>query len=181
MAVQTKAEIEGLYSTEDPWQYDSTPDDAERRARLLSAIPIRRYRRTLDVGCGNGFLTVHLPGRKVIGCDLSEAAINWARKRVAEGSDNERFTFFASSIFELTPEKQGTFDLIVITGALYPQHIGSSWSLVNGIIDRLLEPGGILATCHISEWCRHRFPYLRIDQAYYPYREYIHCLEVFIK
>lgn len=181
MAIQTKTEIEEFYATEDPWQYDSTPDDAERRARLLSAIPKRRYRRTLDIGCGNGFLTEHLPGQEVVGCDLSEAAIDWARKRVAGRSDDERITFFASSIFKLTPETRGTFDLIVITGVLYPQHIGSSWSLVSEIVDRLLEPRGILATCHISEWCKHRFPYLRIDQAYYPYREYTHCLEVFMK
>lgn len=181
MEIQSKAELEEFYSTEDPWKYDSTPDDVERRARLLSAIPKKHYRHTLDVGCGNGFLTVRLPGKQVIGCELSEAAIDWARKRVEKLPNNRRFKFFASSIFDLTPRKHGTFDLIVITGVLYPQHIGLSWSLVNEIIDRLLEPGGILATCHISEWCRHRFPYLRIDQAYYPYREYIHRLEVFIK
>lgn len=179
--IQTKSDLDEFFAVEDPWHYETTVDDKERRARLLSAIPERLYRRTLEIGCGNGFVTVHLPGQEVVGCDLSEAAIDWAGKRIAERPDSERFTFFSHSIFDLTPEEQGTFDLIVITGVLYPQYIGSSWSLVNDIIDRLLEPGGILATCHIYEWCRHRIPFLRIDQAYYPYREYTHRLEVYLK
>ena len=69
----------------------------------------------------------------------------------------------------------------MITGVLYPQYIGESKSLVYRIIDDLLAPDGILISVHINEWYSARFPYLRLKESYYSYREYTHLLETYVK
>jgi ubiquinone/menaquinone biosynthesis C-methylase UbiE len=52
---------------------------------LVSAIEELPPRRTLDVACGTGFLTRHLPG-EVVGLDHSERMIVIARSRVPDAS-----------------------------------------------------------------------------------------------
>lgn len=176
-----KAELNKQYARADPWCYDSTPDDKNRRVRMLGALAVRRYRRVLDIGCGDGFLTFALPGDYVLGVDLSDKAVELANVARQRQADSERFQFGALGFFDLMPDRIGQFDLIVVTGVLYPQYIGNSWMLVANLIDRLLLPGGILATCHIHEWTRHHFPYARVHQSWYGYRGYTHCLEVYCK
>jgi hypothetical protein len=75
----------------------------------------------------------------------------------------------------------GRFDLVVITGVLYPQYIGEGQRLVYTIIDDLLEAGGHLVSAHIAEWYQCRFPYISVTREYYRYREFSHVLEVYIK
>lgn len=182
--IQTTEELDLFYAESDPWGYDHNADDAERRQRLLSLIPERGYGRVLDIGCGNGIVTMDLPGEEVIGCDLSSRAIAHATERAeqkARSEEHPRHRFLVRSIFDLNPEIDGTFDLIVITGVLYPQYIGSSMSLVHRIIDRVLRPGGVLVHCHIAEWMTLGFPYILIDRSFYAYREYSHRLEVYQK
>lgn len=181
MTVQTQGELDDHYTVEDPWRYKSTPDDAMRVARLLAALPDWPYGRVLDIGCGNGFLTSELPGKNVLGVDISERAIDWARLRASERSDSNRFCFERYSIFDLDPLQLGRFDLIIITGVLYPQYIGKGFSIVRLLVDRLLEPHGVLATVHIDEWCPWRFPYTLLHSDLSPYRQYFHRLEVFLK
>lgn len=181
MTVQEREALERFYAEPDPWQYEATPDDAARRERLLGLLPRRSYRRTLDVGAGNGFLSVDLPGETVTLCDLAERALHWARERAARRPDAARFRFVAASLFDLRPEVHGAFDLVVVTGVLYPQYLGGGYSLVDLLVDGLLEPGGVLVSCQIDEWYPHRFPYSLIDACLYRYRDRTHRLEVFLK
>lgn len=174
--IQSRDDLEQWYSEEDPWGYESHPDDAVRKRVLLSELPDRPYRKTLDIGCGNGFLTRDLPGDEVIGVDLSERAI--AHAQVAQDA---RLRFIRASIFDLPEVVDGPFDLIVITGVLYPQYVGKALSLVYRTVDTLLAENGILASVHISQWCQGRFPLLRMREHYYPYREYTHRLELYVK
>lgn len=179
--VQAAGELDTHYSVEDPWNYDGTPDDKRRRERLLSLLPRREYRRSLDIGCGNGFLTFSLPGDAVVGCDISEKAIRWAEKRAQARADRDRFDLRAISLFQLPLAKLDRFDLIVMTGVLYRQYIGEAFSLVRMIVDDLLEPNGVMVSVHIDEWCRHHFPYTLLDLSFYSYREYTHRVEVYSK
>jgi demethylmenaquinone methyltransferase/2-methoxy-6-polyprenyl-1,4-benzoquinol methylase len=65
---------EGLYARRDRPGWDE-----ERRLleRVIAELPPRR---TLDVGCGTGFLTRHLPG-EVVGLDASARMIEIARRQ----------------------------------------------------------------------------------------------------
>ncbi|MBZ5588312.1 MAG: class I SAM-dependent methyltransferase [Acidobacteriia bacterium] len=175
--VQSRDELEEWWKDPDPWGYESTDADHTRRALLLAAIPKRHFLRVLDIGCGNGFVTERLPGDRVVGIDISSNAIAHANKR-----RSPKVSYECHSLFAL-PELGWSepFDLIVITGVLYPQYIGRSERLVYAIIDDLLTQGGNLVSCHIDEWYQTRFPYVTLSREYYTYREYTHVLEVYAK
>ncbi len=181
MTVQLVEDLDRLYEASDPWNYETTPDDNERKNRLVSLLPVRHCRRALDIGCGNGFVTVELPAAEIVGIDISSQAIRHAQARLAQRRDAARFDFRAGSLFDLSPTEVGTYDLVLITGVLYPQYIGSGFSMVRLIIDDLLDAGGHLVSCHIDEWSPWRFPYTTIDVSYYRYRDYTHRLEVLQK
>jgi len=179
--MQTVAELDEFYHRADPWDYENNPDDRERKRKLLSLLPSGELNRTLDIGCGDGFITFDLPGKSVVGVDLSTRAIEFAKQRASVREDGDRFEYYAMSLFNLSKKDLGSFNLIVITGVLYKQYIGSSSALVNLIIDDLLEPGGYLVSCHINEWLMSSFPYNRVDASLYNYRGYTHKLEVYKK
>lgn len=179
--LQTAAELDDFYQVEDPWAYKDTADDTRRLTELLAVMPKRQFERVLDIGCGNGFVTLELPGNFVHGVDLSAKAVGWSEARRLCRSDSRRFCFTQSSLFDLDTHDLGCFDLIVITGVLYQQYIGKSFSLVRRIIDSLLQPGGNLVSCHIDDWNPPLLPYTLLDRTFYPYREYIHRLEVYVK
>lgn len=175
--IQSKTDLEKWNEKFDPWGYESNPEDKKRKGILLSEIPDRAFNRVLDIGCGHGFITRDLPGEKVIGVDFSSNAIRHAKQW-----ENERLSFIEGSIFQLNQVLAGQeFDLILITGVLYQQYIGKASLLIYDIIDKALAENGILISVHISEWYSCRFPYLLCSEYYYPYREYIHKLEVYAK
>jgi SAM-dependent methyltransferase len=168
--------LEAWHESADPWQYESHPDDAKRRDILLSELPRADYPRVLDIGCGQGFVTRMLPGRSVLGIDVSAGAIAHAKAFA-----DERLDFLECGLLEAPRKLDRQFELVVITGVLYPQYIGNSLQVVYRIVDRLLAPGGVLASVHIDAWYRARFPYLMLREHRYPYREYVHRLEIYAK
>ena len=177
--VQSKSELDDFYAAEDPWSYDSTPDDAQRVARVLSALPERTYERTLDVGCGNGFLTVRLPGDQLLGADVSGKAVTWARQRAVREAPGRDVSFVERSLFDLSPRDVGTFDLVVITGVLYPQYIGGGGAVVTEVLRGLLRENAVFVSVHIDAWCTYRAPLTSLLISVDPYRERFHRLEVF--
>jgi SAM-dependent methyltransferase len=180
-ALQPIEELEAFYGRPDPWEYERSADDARRRTELLSLLPARDPKRTLDIGCGDGFVTFGLPGAQVVGVDISAAAIAWALKARSSRRDAKRFEFRQGSVFELSARELGTFELVVITGVLYPQYIGKGFSVVSQLVDELLVDAGVLVSCHIDEWQPPRFPYTTLDTVVYPYRGLTHRLEVCLK
>jgi len=174
--LQPLQDLEAWHERRDPWDYESNPDDKRRLDVLLSEIPERSYRRVLDIGCGQGFVTVHLPGAQVLGVDVSSNAIEWAQRQ-----KTHRVRFAQASIFNLAQQHPGPFDLVIITGVLYPQYIGNALSNIYLQVDQVLAPDGILICVHIRDWYRARFPYLLVARHDYPYREFTHRLEVYAK
>jgi predicted TPR repeat methyltransferase len=177
--LQPLEELERWWEKPDPWDYEKNPEDINRRAMLLASLPKKKYARILDIGCGNGFVTNRLPGEEIIGIDISANAIKHANK-----NKPSHIQYFQSSLFQLSEIsylKDSQYDLIVITGVLYPQYIGESNRLVYLIIDNFLRVYGDLVCCHIEDWYTSRFPYVTISRDFYPYREYIHLLEVYRK
>jgi ubiquinone/menaquinone biosynthesis C-methylase UbiE len=57
----------------------------EELAKLTATLGSLRPARTLDVACGTGFITRHLPG-EMTGLDQSEAMVSVARERVPGAS-----------------------------------------------------------------------------------------------
>ncbi|MFH6963228.1 methyltransferase domain-containing protein [Flavobacterium plurextorum] len=161
--------------TEDPWGYNNNSQDHLRKIILLDQIPKREYENVLDIGCGQGFITNDLPGKNIYGVDISEKAIKYARK------NNKKVDYSTGSIFEIEKMFEIKFDLVIITGVLYPQYIGKSSSLIYLLIDKILKQDGILISVHINEWYSSQFPYFRINQLYYNYREFTHNLEIYSK
>lgn len=174
--MQSHHELDEWHRDDDPWGYESSQDDRLRKAILLSELPQRHYRNVLDIGCGQGFLTRDLPGDAVTGIDISGEAIQKAQKL-----QNDRLSFRQASLFELTSTVAGPFDLVVITGVLYPQYIGRALNLVYHIVDGMLADDGLLVSVHIDAWYQARFPYLMLKEHFYAYREYTHRLEVYVK
>jgi len=86
----------GLYSdrSRPGWE-----EELAELARTLGSLPPAR---TLDVACGTGFITQHLPG-DVTGLDQSERMLAIARVRIPTA------TFVAGDALEL-PFADGTFD-----------------------------------------------------------------------
>lgn len=177
--IQTSSELDQFYEDGDPWGYDTHPDDAKRKYELFAALPVRPYSRALDIGCGNGFITLDLPATEVLGIDLSERAIMWAQQRMQNFKKGAQISFKAMSVFDLDVSRFGKFDLIVVTGVFYPQYIGDAFSTIAANLIEMIEPGGIIVTCHIYEWYRRRLPLSLLDTAVYTYREYTHRLEIF--
>lgn len=174
--IQSKEELEKWYEKNDPWEYDNNPHDSKRKEIFFSEIPTGNFTNVLDIGCGNGIITNNLPGKNVTGVDYSKKAIEQARKRC-----KKNINFVEASIFDLSKVFNQKFDLIIITGVLYPQYIGNAENLIYMIIDNLLAPGGYLVSVHVDKWYKARFPYLMTKDYNYDYRDFIHKFEVYKK
>lgn len=178
--IQTRVELEEWYEKEDPWDYESDADDIKRRDILLENLPDRKYINVLDIGCGHGYITRELPGKNITGIDLSVRAIKQANKLGKKRGKN--INYIAADFFDLNKIlRNKKFDLIIITGVLYPQYIGNAKTLSTIIVDDLLKKGGVLLSVHINEWNPTQFPYLKLAQEYYDYRGFTHDLQVYIK
>lgn len=176
--IQPLKELENWQKKQDPWSYENNPEDEKRKDILLSEIPIKEYSSVLDIGCGQGFITKHLHGKMITGTDISKAAIKIAKKYIK----NKNIKFIQNDIFDLNQKfPDDKFDLIIITGVLYPQYIGKSSTLIYKIIDKALNKKGILVSVHINDWYVSRFPYLLLKEYYYNYREFVHKLEIYTK
>lgn len=82
-------------------------DEVDALAGALAALPSAR---TLDVACGTGFLTRHLPG-EVVGLDQSESMLDEARRQAPKAE------FVRGDALDL-PFEDGSFGR-VFTGHFY--------------------------------------------------------------
>jgi demethylmenaquinone methyltransferase/2-methoxy-6-polyprenyl-1,4-benzoquinol methylase len=94
----------GLYAERERPGWDA---EVEALRRALEGLPSAQ---TLDVACGTGFLTRHLPG-EIVGLDQSESMLDEARRQAPEA------TFVQGDALEL-PFEDGTFGR-VFTGHFY--------------------------------------------------------------
>jgi demethylmenaquinone methyltransferase/2-methoxy-6-polyprenyl-1,4-benzoquinol methylase len=94
----------GLFAGRDRLDWD------EERERLQDAVAALPPARTLDVACGTGWLTQHLPG-EIVGVDASESMLEIARERVPNGK------FVVGDALSL-PFADDSFDR-VLTGHFY--------------------------------------------------------------
>jgi SAM-dependent methyltransferase len=115
------------------------PSPDESLAKWIAAGLIRPGK-AIDLGCGNARNAVLLSrsGFSVEGVDYSQAAIDWARQRVAEAGADVMLRH--ESVFDLELEP-GTYDLVYDSGCFHhlaPHRRSGHVELVT----RALKPGG---------------------------------------
>jgi SAM-dependent methyltransferase len=183
MKIQDKQQLDVFYQSPDPWKYEGDPSDQRRQDEIRSALSGISDYRLLDIGCGDGFVTFSLPASSVVGIDLSSIAIDYARTKARQKSSSAEYIFMQGSLFHLDtilgPELK--FDVVLITGVLYPQYIGRGFAAFKVVVDKYLEYGGYLLSVHIDEWNAPIFDYTLVDCLLYPYREFTHRLELYKK
>jgi ubiquinone/menaquinone biosynthesis C-methylase UbiE len=82
--------------------------EIEALRRTLEALPPAK---TLDVACGTGFLTLHLPG-EIVGLDQSESMLEEARRQAPNA------TYLSGDALVALPFENGSFER-VFTGHFY--------------------------------------------------------------
>lgn len=173
--MQPKEEIEQHYDKPDPWGYQNHPEDFIRKQKIVGAcnsnIPEGQYKfaTSLDVGCGEAWITRDLPAKDKYGFELSHNA----RRRWPINVRN----------VDNYPEK--TFELVIATGVMYGHYDSMAF------IKMLARSTRIVVTCNIKDWevsAMSDANLLRtvcgIEQIYeeeFAYREYIQKLRVFKK
>ncbi len=98
----------------------------------------RRDGAVLDLGCGDGRLTLELRGRRIVGADVSRVARERARDRL-EQRDIELVELTPGAVF---PFADGSFDLVLLAETI--EHVVDVESLLSEA-RRVLRPGGELA------------------------------------
>lgn len=149
--MQSKAELETWYRSKDPWEYETTADDEMRKRKILDTIKKHRshYKRALDVGAGEGFITRDLPAEVI---------------HAVEVSDNASLRLKTPISRVLEPE--GEYDLIIATGVFYSQY---DWKQMQRWI--LDHASGLVLTCNIKEW-EHPLPITPFYEEEFKYRNY---------
>jgi ubiquinone/menaquinone biosynthesis C-methylase UbiE len=98
----------------------------------------RREGAALDVGCGDGRLTLELRARRIVGADVSPVALERARTRVAQ-RDIELVELTPGAVL---PFEDNSFDLVLLAETI--EHVVDVQSLLSEV-RRVLRPGGELA------------------------------------
>ena len=111
------AHFDRIYaSAKDPWQFRSSPYERAKYAATLAALPTRRFRAALEIGCSIGELTRLLAKRcdAVHGVDIAAAPLATAQAR-CDDLVQVRFSQMK------TPEQWpvGQYDLIMLSEVLY--------------------------------------------------------------
>jgi hypothetical protein len=98
--------FEKWYTTEDPWKYKSTTDDLTRKNKLIAILnKYGPFTRALDIGCGEGYVTVDIPAKELDGIEISDLAASRLPSTIRR---------IASPV--------GTYDLVMTTGTLYKEY-----------------------------------------------------------
>lgn len=116
---------------DDPWEFATSPYELAKYDETIRALSAARYRRCFEPACSIGVLTERLATRAevVVGCDVSERAIEIAQRRVGHRPGVE---LNRAAIPEWWPD--GEFDLVVLS------ELGYYWNTEGwlGILDRVL-------------------------------------------
>ncbi|WP_060574539.1 MULTISPECIES: class I SAM-dependent methyltransferase [unclassified Pseudonocardia] len=130
-----------LYSRPDPYAIGVNPYEQQKYGTVMDTLSGRRFERVLEVGCGEGDLSVRLASHAdaLLGVDICDAAVERAAVRVPSAE------FARRTMPREMPE--GTFDLIVCTDVLYYWEPVTLRVGTTALLDRL-RPGGTLLAYH---------------------------------
>jgi SAM-dependent methyltransferase len=147
-----KRSLDEMYAaTPDPWDYTANPDEKEKYEATLASIPRGNYATGLEIGCSEGVFTQQLSPRveHLVGLDISEVALERARKRCPDPSKVEFRQFDL-----ISDEMDAQFELICCSETLY--YVPPFKRLpVARKITRWLAPDADLVLVHsLREWTK---------------------------
>lgn len=133
----------------DPWKFATSEYEQRKYAATLAALPRKRFRRALEIGCSIGILTSMLASRcdALIATEPAARALDQARKRCA-GFDNVRFD--KASAPDEWPD-DGTFDLILLSEVVYYFRPEVIERLASRVKSCLLPRGNVLLVHWVRE------------------------------
>jgi SAM-dependent methyltransferase len=107
-----------LWQRGDFWNFETSPYEQARCARLLSILGERRYERALEIGCGAGYFTRLLAGvaNQIVALDIAPAAIARAQKL---GADLQQVEFRVGNAMEHDFRHDSPWDLVVCADTIY--------------------------------------------------------------
>jgi hypothetical protein len=157
--MQSKQELEDWYSEPDRWGYFRNPDDENRLKYILDTLKVGKpkYDRALDIGCGEGFVTQHLPATIIHGYDVANNALNRLPQNVLP-----------------CPSPFGKYDLVITTGTLYSQY---DHETINKMILQYAEKYVLVAG--IREWLINYSYGKELTTIIFPYREFTQKLTLY--
>lgn len=150
--MQPFSEIEEHYTKEDPWNYRTSREDQKRKFYILHMLHLfGPYKRALDLGCGEGWITADIPAEEIYGYDLSNQAVS-------------RFPDTVKRC--VAPE--GSYDLIMGTGIMYAHY---NWPFFLEVIKR--HAGRYILLSNIKDWevaQIDQVPGFRLLEMEFPYK-----------
>ena len=105
-------------------------------AMAAQYVKARPGERILDVGCGYGDLSIHLPNVKYVGIDLNEQYIAYANREHSSHGE-----FVLGDVSDLPIGTLGTFDVAVAIGVLHHLPDSDVTSMLRAF-SRMLVPSG---------------------------------------
>lgn len=157
--MQSKQELEKWYEEPDKWGYFQNEYDEIRlkNIKYLLGWGKKTYDRILDIGCGEGFVTQHLPSDVIHGLDISENAMNRLPSNVTAVSS-----------------PQGKYDLVVSTGTLYSQYDHEAiYKMIIESATQYVLIGGI------ADWLIEKQFGAEIQKMHFPYRQFTQKLTLY--
>jgi ubiquinone/menaquinone biosynthesis C-methylase UbiE len=142
---------------------DNECERLELQARLanierhLRHLPVSPGDRVLDAGCGSGsmsrLLARSFPRAEVVGVDLREQYLNFARRR-ASAENIQNLTFHSADVFAL-PFADRSFDIVWTKYLL--QWLKEPKRALNEL-QRVTRPGGAILSCDFAGFAIEHYP-----------------------
>lgn len=156
--MQSQAELDIFYLNNDPWGFANNPEDLKRKLEILAQIKWR-YKRALDLGCGEGWITKDINADEIHGYELSTLAARRCPENV-----------------HIITQPFGKYDLILACGIMYKHY---DWKKFIEIIKK--HATDTIITCNIASWEVEEVAGLgkQVFMKEFPYREYTQRLRVF--
>lgn len=99
----------------------------------------------MDIGCGSGLhslAALSLGASSVLAVDIDENSVATTHDVLSKHFPSARWTAQLASVFDMTVEQFGTFDVVYSWGVLH--HTGDMWSAIETAA-KLVKPGGQFA------------------------------------
>lgn len=115
-----------------------------REDYLIEFMGLKGNEKIIDIGCGSGTFSRALakkyPKAQITGVDISEHAINFARRKNAKEANIGNLDFISASISAI-PVKNGSFDVAIVSHLI--EHVENPENDLKEV-NRILKRNGVL-------------------------------------